>query len=338
MSVINHTPYKADSIWGRDKEGVHEWIVAVKGTFDIKPNGSTVLAEEQLDPFFIPEYHGEDGQSSVRYDTDLTAMKPTTDVLLNATAFAPNGRPSTNFLVSFRVGPVHKTIRALGNRWWEPTMFGSRPSAMQPVTEVPIVYERAYGGFDQTDPDPRGQIMDTRNPVGCGVAADADNRIAKPVHNFEYPKGNVKKTGPAGFGAIDSFWSPRRELQGTYDQTWQENRLPLLPENWDTRSLQCAPIDQQPSSYLRGGEFVELINLTPGGVLRFNLPKANLTFSTRFKTLAGIQAKEHQGRLTTLIIEPDHLRVIMVWMSTLTCRTDVDYLEETVVREKLIAS
>ena len=32
-SIANHTPYKVGSTWGRDKDGVHEWIVAVKGTF-----------------------------------------------------------------------------------------------------------------------------------------------------------------------------------------------------------------------------------------------------------------------------------------------------------------
>ena len=60
-AVKNHTPYAADRVWGRDKDGVHEWIVAVKGTFDIKPDGSTKLADEQLKPLLLPEYHGEPG-------------------------------------------------------------------------------------------------------------------------------------------------------------------------------------------------------------------------------------------------------------------------------------
>jgi hypothetical protein len=67
-AITNHTPYKAESIWGRDKDGVHEWIVAVKGTFDIKADGKVVLADEQLDPLLAPEYNGETGVSSLRYD------------------------------------------------------------------------------------------------------------------------------------------------------------------------------------------------------------------------------------------------------------------------------
>jgi hypothetical protein len=140
----------------------------------------------------------------------------------------------------------------------------------------------------------------------------------------------LEKAGPAGFGAIDSFWSPRRELGGTYDKNWEENRRPLLPEDWDPISLQCSPDDQRPKKHLRGGEPVELLGLTPSGVLRFSLPKVYLTFSTRIDD----RVEEHRSRLATVIIEPDHPRVIMVWQSVLLCPTNGDYLDETIVREK----
>ena len=329
-AVVNRTSYKAESTWGRDKEGVHEWIVAVKGTFDIKPDGSLKLADEQLDPLLLPEYNGELGMSSLRYDADLVAPKPTTDVVLNATAYAPKGRPSRGFLVSVRVGRIHKVIRVVGNRRWKRGLFGLNPSAMGPITELPIIYERAYGGYDQTDPDPKKQRMDTRNPVGCGVVALASHREGWALPNFEYPKGSLEKSGPAGFGAIDSYWLPRRNFSGTYDKIWEQRRRPLLPEDWDPRSLLCSPVDQCPETYLQGGELVELVNLTREGVLRFALPKVRLAFSTRFDK----RREEHGSQLATLIIEPDYPRVIMVWLSSLSCRTDVDYLDETIVREE----
>jgi hypothetical protein len=329
-AITNRTPYKVGKTWGRDKDGVHEWIVAVKGTFAIKPDGSLELAEEQLDPLLVPEYNGEVGVSSLRYDADLVALKPTTDIVLNGTAYAPKGRPSTNFLVSVRVTRIEKVIRVVGNRRWKRGLFGLKASRSEPITKLPIIYEHAYGGYDQTDPDPKKHRMDTRNPVGCGVTAKSNHRLGQPLPNFQYPKGSIEKAGPAGFGAIDSHWSPRRELVGTYDKAWQQNRLPLLPVDWDPRSLLCSPVDQRPDTYLRGGELVELINLTPDGKLSFALPKIYLTFSTRIDG----RTEEHRSRLSTVIIEPDHPRVIMVWLSSLACRTDVDYLDETIVREK----
>src|SRR5438045_9584654 len=96
-AIKNHTPYAATGMWGRDKDGVHEWIVAIKGTFDIKRDGRLALADEQPVPLLLPEYHGEAGESSLRYEADLVGMKPTTDILLNGTAYAPGGRPAHEF-------------------------------------------------------------------------------------------------------------------------------------------------------------------------------------------------------------------------------------------------
>ena len=333
--VENNTPYKASGLWTRNKDGVHEWIVAVRATFDIPGGGNVVQAEEQQDPVITPEYKGEPGLSSVLYDMDMTLMKPTTDILLNGTAYAPGGRPSTEFIASMQVGTLQKKLRVLGNRWWEPTGFGTRPSSIHPVVQVPIEYERAWGGYDTTDPNPKNQKLDPRNPIGVGVAALPEYRATKPVHNFEYPSGLVEKKGPAGFGAIDCYWSPRREYAGTYDKKWEEQRLPLLPLDWDSRSLQSSPKDQQPATYLQGGEYVELVNLSPSGALRFALPKKRFKFKTFIKRASGIEEIDHTGNLVTVIFEPDHTRLIMVWVTTLRCRTDMDYLEQTLVEEVL---
>ncbi|HKX27934.1 MAG TPA: DUF2169 domain-containing protein [Blastocatellia bacterium] len=327
-AITNQTPYKADRTWGRNRDGIHEWIVAVKGTFEIKPDGRVELAEEQLDPLLVAEYHGEPGTSSLRYDADLVAPKPATDLVLNGTAYAPKGRPSDDFLVGMRVGPIQKYLRVRGRRWWRPGRMVLTPTAAEPITKVPIVYERAYGGSDLSDPDPKRQRLDLRNPVGRGLVAQAD----QPLPNFEYPNGKLEEAGPAGFGAIDSFWSPRRELSGTYDEAWQQSRYPLLPEDWDPRSLLCAPADQRPETHLRGGEPVELENLTPGGRLSFTLPKALFRFRTRIDG----RTEEHRGWMATVIIEPDHPRVIIVWQSSLLVRANGDYLDETIISEKTL--
>ena len=328
--IINHTPYKAESTWGRDKDGVHEWIVVVKGTFDIKPGGSLKLADEQLEPLLLPEYNGDIGVSSLRYDADLVAPKPTTDIVLNGTAYTPKGRPSPGFLVSLRVGRVHKVIRVIGNRRWKRALFGCKRSKVEPITALPIIYERAYGGYDHADPDPKHHHLDSRNPVGCGGVARARRRVGQALPNFVYPKGKLEKAGPAGFGALDSHWSPRRELNGTYDEAWQKSRFPLLPADWDPRSLLCSPVDQRPERHLRGGEPVELENVTPDGKLHFALPRVYLRFRTRIDN----RTEEHQGWLATVIIEPDYPRVIMVWQTSLAVRTNGDYLDETIVSEK----
>src|ERR1044071_8931244 len=159
-TVSNNTPYKASGSWGRDKDGVHEWIVAVKATYDIRADGNVVIAEQQVEPLLAPEFNGKDGASSLHYDAALVATKPTTDVLINGTAYAPNGRATTHFLIEMRIAELHKVLRVFGDRTWGDGPFDDVPSPPEPVMEVPIVYERAYGGYDLTDPDPRKQAID----------------------------------------------------------------------------------------------------------------------------------------------------------------------------------
>jgi len=330
-SIRNQTPYAVDSTWARSKDGEPEWIVAVKGTFDIRSDGEIVLAEEQLPPLIAPEYNSEDALSSLRYDADLVGAKPTTDIVVNGTAYAPNRRPSSDFLVGMKVGPVQKVIRVRGDRRWDEGS-GKGCSAPEPVMQVPLLYERAYGGYDSADPDPRNQRFDSRNPAGCGVVADPMRRAGQLLPSFEYPEGKLEAAGPAGFGAIDSFWSPRLELWGTYDAAWERGRKPLLPDDWDPGANLCSPADQRPKSHLHGGDLVELMNLTPYGRLTFRLPRVHLGFNTRIHK----STQEHRGQLSTIVIEPDHQRVLMVWLTSLPCSADVDYLEETVVRSKEI--
>ncbi|MEM7139269.1 MAG: DUF2169 domain-containing protein [Myxococcota bacterium] len=95
-AVESRTPYAADRTWVRDRDGAHHWIVVVKGTFDIELDGTLTLVEEQPDPLHAPEYWGEPGVSSVRYEADLVAAKPATDVIVNANAYAPPPKTHRN--------------------------------------------------------------------------------------------------------------------------------------------------------------------------------------------------------------------------------------------------
>src|SRR5262249_30075160 len=111
----------------------------------------------------------------------------------------------------------------------------------------------------------------------------------------------------------------------TYDAAWDAERRPLPPLDFDDRFFQAAPADQQAPRFLRGGEPVELFNLTPGGVLRFQLPRVAIGFVTQ----VGGEQRPHSPRLHTVIIEPDHPRVILVWHTALACHRDVYTLRQT---------
>lgn len=328
--LVNNTPFAAERSFVRDRNGAEVWIVAVKGTFTIASDGKTELADEQKPVLQTPEYRAEPGESSLLYESDLIHTKLATDVIVNGHAYAARGRSTTVLDVALRLGPVSKQLRVFGDRYWRDGPIGLRMSDPAPFERMPIVYERAFGGIDRTAEGAR----EPRNPVGTGFAVESAHLIDTPLPNVEDPAEPIRswkqRPRPAGFGPIASHWSPRLELAGIYDEEWERERMPLVPLDFDERFYQCAPVEQQVPGYLRGGEPVELYNLTPAGVLRFTLPRAYLTFSTRI----GRQMVGHRAKLHTVILEPDEPRVMLVWQTSLMCHGRDHELEMTRITEK----
>jgi len=329
--VDNQTPFAVERGWVRDRNGAEVWLVAVKCTFDIEADGSMRVSAEQPPVLRTPEYNGDPGTSSIKYEADLILTKRTTDVIAVGHAYAPQGRPVTEMEVGLRVGPLVKKLKVSGDRAWR--MAGKASPAA--FVKMPLVYERAFGGVDQKSAHPE-RDWEWRNPVGTGFATTRDNLTGQPVPNVEYPNETMRawddRPRPAGFGAISGHWQPRVALAGTYDDRWLKERQPLLPEDFDERFFQCAPEDQQTPAFLRGGEPVVLRGLTPGGDVSCVLPKLFLNFETRFYDRTVEFHKER--RLHTVIIEGDYPRVSLVWHSALPCHFKVQKLARTVVTLK----
>jgi hypothetical protein len=329
-ALKNRTAYASDRNWIRDKQGVHQWVVAVKATFDIGPGGKLSLCDEQPPPLLAPEYRGDPATSSLRLESDLLAIKRGTDVIVDGCAHASKGRPAPTVSVSLRVGDIDKTLLVHGPRAYYQGAVGITTTNPLPFTIQPIHYEWAFGGTDMSHADPRRHRIDARNPVGKGFAVDPARLERQPAHAIEYPNQNPKKAGPAGLGPICSHWSPRLERGGTYDAGWDKTKKPLLPDDHDERSALAAPDDQVARSPLRGGETVTLINLTPDGARRFELPRIGLAFRTRI----GKRTEEHGATLTTVFIDANAARVSLIWQGALRVPArDLEYLDDTTIQE-----
>jgi hypothetical protein len=327
--VENFTPFTAEGEWTRDRDGAEVWLVAVRCTFRLHPDGSTAVADEQDPEVLSPTYRGDPAASSLVYDSDYYLTKPTTDVLLHGHAYAPGGEPTTRVDVTMRLGEISKTLRVTGDRMYEKGVLGVAAGSAQEFTRMPIIYERAYGGQEPDPPaNPDRPHFEARNPVGTGFAP-APGKLAP---NVEYPELSLGNK-PAGLGPIPPHWHPRVKYSGTYDEAWQKERLPLYPRDLDDRFFLCSPEDQRPKAFLRGGEPVELLNLTPNGRLMFALPRVALGFETVFR---GGDRVRHRGRLHTVILEPDVPRVILVWRTELACHSRALKLQKTMVRQKLV--
>lgn len=330
-AIENETSFAVERTFVRDKDGAEIWLVALRATFDLFPDGSTGIADEQVPVATAPAYHGGPGASSLRWDTDLPRTKPATDILLNASAHVPAGRdPQTEIDVGFRIGSLAKRLSVRGDVRWERRFGGTLGTTPpEPFQSMPIRYERAFGGKPLESLAPSMHAYANSNPVGTGVMPQ-EGLLAPSVRLHGQSWDRPSSVEPAGLGAICAHWSPRRELAGTYDAKWQHSRRPLLPTDFQDTHYQSAPRDQVHRSYLVGGETVELVNLTPSGAFTFQLPKHSFGFRT---SIAG-RLEHHRGDIHSLIIEPDQQRLIMVWHTALPCHSTLYTLQRTVVYEK----
>lgn len=326
----NRTSYMVARNWVRDETGRHFWVVSTKATFDVT-SGLPRLADQQRPPALAPHYHGEPGSSSLRCDSDLLLVKSGTDIIADACAHAPGGRACRSMEVALRCGLVQKRLQVQGKRLFFLHLGSVATSDPVPFEQMPITYEGAYGGTDIGDPDPNAHRIYARNPVGKGFAASPQRLVNQLAPSIEYGSGQKDAGFPAGFGAIDASWSPRRELAGTFDDAWAKAKKPLLPDDYNPLFASCAPADQRTSTPLRGGEAVELLGVTPAGAWRFNLPKIYLAYATYF----GRRREEHRGHLVTVLLCPERQQVELVWQTALFVGPrDLDYLDYTIITEK----
>jgi len=327
LQLQNQTPFKAAIAVLPDAAGIDTLYVVVKATLKLLPKLS--LADVQVPPTLADEYYGDPATSSLRSCSEMHLGKPGTDVLLIGRAWAPGKRPVRQTQVAMSVAERKKTIQVSGDRTWR----NGRPSDPQAFESIPLVWERAFGGFHK-----RGDrvLAEERNPVGCGFAQglSAHDTEGRAVPNLEDPATPLGKIGdaavPVCFAPIAPSWLPRRTFAGTYDARWQRQRAPFLPDDFDSRFFHCASAEFAFDRYLSGGEPVRISGVTPDGPIEFTVPDARLHVGV---TVAGSPA-EPEAHLETLAIEPDDNRVCFTWRASLPCDKRTLKVETIVVSRR----
>jgi hypothetical protein len=292
-------------------------VVVVKGTFLIPDDsGPAELAPKSVQaPLVMADtFTGAPGLSAPVFESDFARRKPLCDVLVVGNAYAPEGRATSRCKVGIRLGQWQKLFDVVGDRTWRLRVATVGPSEPEPFVTMPVTYDRAFGGIDDSDPGAPDAYR--HNPVGRGYGKrrSAARLVGRPLPNTEESDEPVVSAWgeyrPMSLGPVHRSWQPRLALAGTYDQKWLDDVFPFLPPDFDDRHYQAAPDDQQiqPPG---GGEELVLVNLGVPGRLAFRLP-ANLEMPMAFFLRDG-EPEFVRAMLDTVIVAPDDRRLYIVW-------------------------
>lgn len=263
---------------------------------------------------------------------DAAMPKPNPEVLVTGRAYPPGGELKPAVAVRVKLGSMDKKLYVMGDRFWQ---FGG-PSAPIPFTEMPITFERAFGG--------PGYAF---NPIGKGHVKlkDEFGREFHPLPNIENPANLIKSPGdkpkPAGFGPYDIMWPQRFSKFGTYDQKWLKEEFPGFAEDTDLSLFNTAPEDQWIKGEIAGDEPFQVENMHPErSVQSSRLPGVRGVCFIRQKTKEGEIFREIGTRIDTVHLLPHLQRGVVIFRGTTTVREDdaADILTLLIAAEEMTAA
>ena len=333
--VNNQTPFNADITILNDINGNEILVVYVKATYSIVDPHTLVLAQEQESIMMTGAYYGEPGSSSLKVAPESCFSKLSTDICMSGHAHAPQEQTVNQIDVTLRVEDIVKTIRVFGDRVWRFVTDNTghsytEISVPQPFVKIPLRYEYAFGGKDETPEDEADHEWDERNIIGKGIVSrNSQSEDFVKLPNLEDPDNLVSaisdRPQPACFGPIPGDWQPRRAYAGTYGDEWETTRKPLLPEDFDPRFFNAAHPDLIAPAFLNGYEEIEIVNASEMGHLHFRLPGdvPNIVV-----TFSGKRHIHLDTKLDTLSIDTDENLVKLLWRASMPINNQMHLLDE----------
>jgi hypothetical protein len=321
-TIDNKSPFAFETLFLADEEGRPLYVPVIQASYHIRHNGSLVVAEQSPPVNLAGEFWGDPDKASMKYEPVFAFTKPATDVVLIGHAHAPSPG-TTETQVGLRVGPVHKIVKVVGDRWLIKGSGQVRVTPPVPFEKIPLIYERSFGGWDTRDPNAEIHRFEPRNPVGAGFrdrSIGGDDHLRLP--NVEDPHHPYRDYGdtppPTGFGFIAPNWRPRAALAGTYDSAWDKGRKPLLPRDFDRRFFNAASPGLIAPGYLRGDEPVVVVGASPERRVSFHLPGVSSPVCH-----VGLRGRDRVSLVTaldTVIINMDDRVLILIWRAHLAVR------------------
>ncbi len=166
MEFRNLTPFSVMEYAMDDKQDERHRVVAMKIGFRLIPDDKgqwkTQLMENPPLPLCVEDvFSGEMNLSSVLRESDLAPLKPACDIIVNGTAYAPDGvavpEMTAGVLMRSPSGEVllDKKLRITGERYYRRQAITGQWYETEPelFTSLPLDYRYAFGGECRVEAD-----------------------------------------------------------------------------------------------------------------------------------------------------------------------------------------
>jgi hypothetical protein len=326
---MNTTGMAAGLSVATDKEGRDHCVVVIKGTYEADPRGELTLSQEQQPLVYADEHYGDPEMTCIRYECDFAPEKPFAEVIVVGKAVAPDGKPVSRLSVRLEVQRRVKQVTVTGDRRWLRTSDSVEPSRAMPFTEMPLTFERAFGGEDDSL-GPGKASVELRNLHGVGFNPHRPRAAleGQPLPNLEHPAQLIsaprQRPDPIGLGVLGRGYAQRVEFAGTYDQHWLDEVCPFLPSDFDPRYFMSAPSDQWFPQF-RGGEIIRCLHMAEQRVVQYTLPELAVPVHFKFDHRDDTDTT---AKLDTVIVEPHLSRAILCWRISIPLGKKLNQLRE----------
>ncbi len=306
--IINESGLHVAWILNRVKPHDLSATLIAKGTFQLRPKGTAQLADRQ-EPLSGNRHETDNTRRSLCASSDFVPYKPKVDLLLTGHCHAQGQKGLSRCSASFGVGEWKKSVLVFGDRVWEKSPEGNRPSPPEAFKKIALRYENSFGGphFEE-------------NPIGTGHLPEtpADSSLQVLLPNIENPNELITTIQdhptPAGFGPLGPWTPARKNRQGIYDEVWKREHWPWLPLDFDWSYFNAAPPDQQLDTSLKGNEKLLLENMHPDiSTYISRLPGLRLRWFLK-EILDGVtKFREVEMKIDTLHVNMDREELTLVW-------------------------
>jgi len=342
-AVVPGKPQHHVVLPGQMPDGSPILSVLVKRSYRIVAGGPAEQLERAASLIPGDRYFGDPMNSTVAFESDHLPFKLATDVVIHATAYPPCGTPAHEIIASVVVGSARKDIVVIGDRTAHHRVRGTPVfSDPLPFTEMPVRYERAYGGVDVRS-DPSMACAYARNHLGCGfvVRNDAQSVDNLPLPNIESPNDRLtperlccqhvmhweRQPVADGLGWVAKYWQPRAAFAGVMpgdralERMLRSGFASVLPPD-QRAEYQKAALPGMNFAFFNGAssglvrpylqrcERIAFRNLHPAGDIVGALPDEWPSISLDIGTgNPGTQ----EGVLQTALVRLDEMQLDLVW-------------------------